>query len=137
MLVCGLLDFYICFKTINSSVTKIVLSYSLGLYQWSDKVIRRATRLWDIRGGHMVRHEVHLMVTPRVVVSVFKLVLFTVHGKLRSRTVSYTLLGRSSEAFQLPYSGGHGARKSGGHGDRAESLGKTLIRGKVRKTNVL
>uniref|UniRef100_A0A3B4C8F7 Leishmanolysin-like peptidase n=1 Tax=Pygocentrus nattereri TaxID=42514 RepID=A0A3B4C8F7_PYGNA len=40
---------------------------SLGLYQWSDKVIRRATRLWDIRGGHMVRHEVHLMVTPRVV----------------------------------------------------------------------
>ncbi|XP_076858538.1 leishmanolysin-like peptidase [Brachyhypopomus gauderio] len=40
---------------------------SLGLYQWSDKVIKQATRLWDIRGGHMVRHEVHLMVTPRVV----------------------------------------------------------------------
>ncbi|XP_060784836.1 leishmanolysin-like peptidase isoform X1 [Neoarius graeffei] len=40
---------------------------SLGLYQWSDKVIKRATRLWDIRGGHMIRHEVHLMVTPRVV----------------------------------------------------------------------
>uniref|UniRef100_A0A8B9RPK4 Leishmanolysin-like peptidase n=1 Tax=Astyanax mexicanus TaxID=7994 RepID=A0A8B9RPK4_ASTMX len=40
---------------------------TLGLYQWSDRVIRRSTRLWDIRGRHMVRHEVHLMVTPRVV----------------------------------------------------------------------
>ncbi|XP_051564909.1 leishmanolysin-like peptidase [Myxocyprinus asiaticus] len=40
---------------------------SLGLYQWSDKVIKRATRLWDIRGGRMVRHNVHLLVTPRVV----------------------------------------------------------------------
>uniref|UniRef100_A0A8C7MCF2 Leishmanolysin-like peptidase n=1 Tax=Oncorhynchus kisutch TaxID=8019 RepID=A0A8C7MCF2_ONCKI len=40
---------------------------SLGLYQWSDAVIRRVTRLWDIRGGVMVRHEVHLLVTPRVV----------------------------------------------------------------------
>ncbi|XP_016375681.1 leishmanolysin-like peptidase [Sinocyclocheilus rhinocerous] len=40
---------------------------SLGLYQWSDKVIKRATRLWDIRGGHMVRHTVHLLATPRVV----------------------------------------------------------------------
>lgn len=40
---------------------------SLGLFQWSDKVIRRATRLWDISGGRMVRHEVHLLVTPRVV----------------------------------------------------------------------
>lgn len=44
---------------------------SLGLYQWSDKVIKRATRLWDIRGGRMVRHNVHLLVTPRVVVSFF------------------------------------------------------------------
>ncbi|XP_035379419.1 leishmanolysin-like peptidase [Electrophorus electricus] len=40
---------------------------SLGLYQWSDKVIKRAARLWDLRGGRMVQHEVHLMVTPRVV----------------------------------------------------------------------
>lgn len=40
---------------------------SLGLYQWSDKVIKRATRLWDIRGGQMVRHTVHLLATPRVV----------------------------------------------------------------------
>ncbi|XP_062389760.1 leishmanolysin-like peptidase [Sardina pilchardus] len=40
---------------------------SLGLFQWSDKVIRRATRLWDIRGQRMVRHEVYLLVTPRVV----------------------------------------------------------------------
>ncbi|XP_052003861.1 leishmanolysin-like peptidase [Xyrauchen texanus] len=42
---------------------------SLGLYQWSEKAIKRATRLWDIRGGCMVRHNVHLLVTPRVVVS--------------------------------------------------------------------
>ncbi|XP_030642969.1 leishmanolysin-like peptidase [Chanos chanos] len=40
---------------------------SLGLYQWSDKVIRRAARLWDIRGGQMIRHDVSLLVTPRVV----------------------------------------------------------------------
>ncbi|XP_028846079.1 leishmanolysin-like peptidase [Denticeps clupeoides] len=40
---------------------------SLGLFQWSDKVIRRATRLWDISGKRIVRHEVHLLVTPRVV----------------------------------------------------------------------
>ncbi|KAJ8283002.1 hypothetical protein COCON_G00055210 [Conger conger] len=40
---------------------------SLGLYQWSDKVVRKATRLWDIRGNRMLRHEVHLLVTPRVV----------------------------------------------------------------------
>uniref|UniRef100_A0A8C7I5P2 Leishmanolysin-like peptidase n=1 Tax=Oncorhynchus kisutch TaxID=8019 RepID=A0A8C7I5P2_ONCKI len=40
---------------------------SLGLYQWSDAVMRKVTRLWDIRGGVMVRHEVHLLVTPRVV----------------------------------------------------------------------
>uniref|UniRef100_A0A3P8ZXL0 Leishmanolysin-like peptidase n=1 Tax=Esox lucius TaxID=8010 RepID=A0A3P8ZXL0_ESOLU len=40
---------------------------SLGLYQWSDAVIQRVTRLWDTHGGVMVRHEVHLVVTPRVV----------------------------------------------------------------------
>ncbi|RVE58168.1 hypothetical protein OJAV_G00206490, partial [Oryzias javanicus] len=40
---------------------------SLGLYQWSEAVIRRVSRLWDIRGGVMVRHHVHVMVTPRVV----------------------------------------------------------------------
>ena len=41
---------------------------SLGLYQWSEAVIRRVVRLWDIRGGEMVRHQVHVLVTPRVVV---------------------------------------------------------------------
>ncbi|KAM7380031.1 hypothetical protein PAMP_003358 [Pampus punctatissimus] len=40
---------------------------SLGLYQWSEAVIRRVNRLWDIRGGMMVRHQVHVLVTPRVV----------------------------------------------------------------------
>ncbi|XP_023192637.1 leishmanolysin-like peptidase isoform X1 [Xiphophorus maculatus] len=40
---------------------------SLGLYQWSEAVIRRVSRLWDIRGGEMVRHHVHVLVTPRVV----------------------------------------------------------------------
>ncbi|XP_077392412.1 leishmanolysin-like peptidase isoform X3 [Festucalex cinctus] len=40
---------------------------SQGLYQWSEAVIKRVSRLWDIRGGVMVRHEVHLLVTPRVV----------------------------------------------------------------------
>ncbi|MBN3307421.1 LMLN peptidase, partial [Amia calva] len=34
---------------------------SLGLYQWSEKIIRRATRLWDIRGDRMLRHEVSLL----------------------------------------------------------------------------
>ncbi|CAK6977016.1 leishmanolysin-like peptidase [Scomber scombrus] len=40
---------------------------SLGLYQWSEAVIRCVSRLWDIRGGVMVRHQVHVLVTPRVV----------------------------------------------------------------------
>ncbi|XP_077584144.1 leishmanolysin-like peptidase isoform X2 [Stigmatopora nigra] len=40
---------------------------SQGLYQWSEAVIKRVNRLWDIRGGLMVRHEVHVVVTPRVV----------------------------------------------------------------------
>nr|XP_043874736.1 leishmanolysin-like peptidase isoform X1 [Solea senegalensis] len=40
---------------------------TLGLYQWSAAVIRTVTRLWDIRGGDMVRHQVQVLVTPRVV----------------------------------------------------------------------
>ncbi|KAF1383056.1 hypothetical protein PFLUV_G00150310 [Perca fluviatilis] len=40
---------------------------TLGLYQWSEAVIRPVVRLWDIRGGLMVRHQVHVLVTPRVV----------------------------------------------------------------------
>nr|XP_048725127.1 leishmanolysin-like peptidase isoform X3 [Caretta caretta] len=40
---------------------------SLGLYQWSNKVVDKAVRLWDIRGNKMLRHDVFLLVTPRVV----------------------------------------------------------------------
>uniref|UniRef100_A0A8B9J2Y4 Leishmanolysin-like peptidase n=1 Tax=Amazona collaria TaxID=241587 RepID=A0A8B9J2Y4_9PSIT len=40
---------------------------SLGLYQWSNKVVHKAVRLWDIRGGKMLRHAVYLLITPRVV----------------------------------------------------------------------
>uniref|UniRef100_A0A8C6SCF9 Leishmanolysin-like peptidase n=1 Tax=Neogobius melanostomus TaxID=47308 RepID=A0A8C6SCF9_9GOBI len=40
---------------------------TLGLYQWSDAVIRRVNRLWNTRGGAMVQHQVHVLVTPRVV----------------------------------------------------------------------
>uniref|UniRef100_H3DPZ1 Leishmanolysin-like peptidase n=1 Tax=Tetraodon nigroviridis TaxID=99883 RepID=H3DPZ1_TETNG len=40
---------------------------TLGLYQWSEAVIRRVSRLWDVRGGQMVRHHVHVFVTPHVV----------------------------------------------------------------------
>ncbi|XP_068185627.1 leishmanolysin-like peptidase isoform X2 [Antennarius striatus] len=40
---------------------------SLGLYQWSDSVVRTVSRLWDVRGGRMVRHQVQVLVTPRVV----------------------------------------------------------------------
>uniref|UniRef100_A0A8C9F708 Leishmanolysin-like peptidase n=1 Tax=Pavo cristatus TaxID=9049 RepID=A0A8C9F708_PAVCR len=40
---------------------------SLGLYQWSDKVVQKAVRLWDVRGGKMLRHAVYLLTTPRVV----------------------------------------------------------------------
>ncbi|CAL8342419.1 unnamed protein product [Arctogadus glacialis] len=40
---------------------------SLGLYQWSEAVVRSVSRLWDVRGGLMIRHQVHLLVTPRVV----------------------------------------------------------------------
>ncbi|XP_032880482.1 leishmanolysin-like peptidase isoform X1 [Amblyraja radiata] len=40
---------------------------SIGLYQWSDKVARKATRLWSVRGNSKLNHEVLLLVTPRVV----------------------------------------------------------------------
>ncbi|KAF4020833.1 hypothetical protein G4228_012752 [Cervus hanglu yarkandensis] len=40
---------------------------SLGLYQWSDKVVRKVERLWDIRDNKRVPHTVNLLVTPRVV----------------------------------------------------------------------
>lgn len=55
-------------STICLTNATTVCTLSLGLFQWSDKVIRRATRLWDISGQRMVRHEVYLLVTPRVVV---------------------------------------------------------------------
>ncbi|XP_076974178.1 leishmanolysin-like peptidase isoform X2 [Tamandua tetradactyla] len=42
-------------------------NYSLGLYQWSDKVVRKVERLWDVRDNKIVRHAVNLLVTPRVV----------------------------------------------------------------------
>ncbi|XP_054982894.1 leishmanolysin-like peptidase isoform X4 [Sorex araneus] len=42
-------------------------NYSLGLYQWSDKVIRKVERSWHIRDDKVVPHTVHLLVTPRVV----------------------------------------------------------------------
>ncbi|XP_056649563.1 leishmanolysin-like peptidase isoform X2 [Monodelphis domestica] len=40
---------------------------SLGLYQWSDKVVRKMERLWDVQGSKMIPHSVFLLVTPRVV----------------------------------------------------------------------
>ncbi|CAL1581683.1 unnamed protein product [Knipowitschia caucasica] len=39
---------------------------TLGLYQWSESVIRRVSRLWNTRGGRLLQHQVHLLVTPRV-----------------------------------------------------------------------
>ncbi|MEE6527391.1 hypothetical protein FKM82_028750, partial [Ascaphus truei] len=42
---------------------------SLGLYQWSDRVVRSVSRLWDVRGPKMLQHNVFLLVTPRVTVS--------------------------------------------------------------------
>lgn len=60
-------------------VTKLS-PYSLGLYQWSSKVVHKAVRLWDIRGGRMLRHAVHLLVTPRVVVSARYLSSFVCQG---------------------------------------------------------
>ncbi|XP_045143491.1 leishmanolysin-like peptidase isoform X2 [Echinops telfairi] len=43
-------------------------NHSLGLYQWSDKVVRTVERLWDVRDNKRVHHTVYLLVTPRVVV---------------------------------------------------------------------
>ncbi|KAG8524450.1 Leishmanolysin-like peptidase [Galemys pyrenaicus] len=40
---------------------------SLGLYQWSDKVVRKVERLWNVRNNKIVPHTVYLLVTPRVV----------------------------------------------------------------------
>ncbi|XP_004675196.1 PREDICTED: leishmanolysin-like peptidase isoform X1 [Condylura cristata] len=40
---------------------------SLGLYQWSDKVVRKVERLWNVRNNKVVPHTVYLLVTPRVV----------------------------------------------------------------------
>ncbi|EPY84655.1 leishmanolysin-like peptidase [Camelus ferus] len=40
---------------------------SLGLYQWSDKVVRKVERSWDVRDNKRVPHTVYLLVTPRVV----------------------------------------------------------------------
>ncbi|XP_037693307.1 leishmanolysin-like peptidase isoform X1 [Choloepus didactylus] len=42
-------------------------NYSLGLYQWSDKVVQKVERLWDVRNDKIVHHAVYLLVTPRVV----------------------------------------------------------------------
>ncbi|XP_039108967.1 leishmanolysin-like peptidase isoform X1 [Hyaena hyaena] len=42
-------------------------NYSLGLYQWSDKVVRKVERLWNVRDNKIVPHTVYLLVTPRVV----------------------------------------------------------------------
>ncbi|KAJ6665457.1 hypothetical protein lerEdw1_003298 [Lerista edwardsae] len=40
---------------------------SLGVYQWSTKVVRNAVRLWDVRDDKTLRHNVFLLVTPKVV----------------------------------------------------------------------
>uniref|UniRef100_A0A8C5L029 Leishmanolysin-like peptidase n=1 Tax=Jaculus jaculus TaxID=51337 RepID=A0A8C5L029_JACJA len=40
---------------------------SLGLYQWSDKVVRKVERSWNVRDNRIVHHTVYLLVTPRVV----------------------------------------------------------------------
>uniref|UniRef100_A0A7N5KQE7 Leishmanolysin-like peptidase n=1 Tax=Ailuropoda melanoleuca TaxID=9646 RepID=A0A7N5KQE7_AILME len=42
-------------------------NYSLGLYQWSDKVVRKVERSWNVRDNKIVSHTVYLLVTPRVV----------------------------------------------------------------------
>ncbi|XP_036889572.1 leishmanolysin-like peptidase isoform X2 [Sturnira hondurensis] len=42
-------------------------NYSLGLYQWSDKVVQKVERSWDVRDNKVVPHTVYLLVTPRVV----------------------------------------------------------------------
>ncbi|KAM8934064.1 leishmanolysin-like peptidase [Pelodytes ibericus] len=45
---------------------------SLGVYQWSDKVVRRVSRIWDVRGPDVLHHDVSLLVTPRVTEEVRK-----------------------------------------------------------------
>lgn len=50
-------------------------NYSLGLYQWSDKVVQKVERLWDVRDNKIVPHTVYLLVTPRVVVSITNLLM--------------------------------------------------------------
>ncbi|EHA97814.1 Leishmanolysin-like peptidase, partial [Heterocephalus glaber] len=42
-------------------------NYSLGLYQWSDKVVRKVERSWNVRDNKTVHHPVYLLVTPHVV----------------------------------------------------------------------
>ncbi|XP_053103177.1 leishmanolysin-like peptidase [Hemicordylus capensis] len=42
-------------------------SESLGVYQWSNKVVRNAVRLWDVRGNKHLRHNIFLLITPKVV----------------------------------------------------------------------
>ncbi|KAM5152244.1 leishmanolysin-like peptidase [Mantella aurantiaca] len=39
---------------------------SLGVYQWSDRVVRTVIRNWDVSGSKMIQHKVFLLVTPRV-----------------------------------------------------------------------
>ncbi|XP_066431385.1 leishmanolysin-like peptidase [Eleutherodactylus coqui] len=41
-------------------------SKSLGVYQWSEKVVQSVTRNWHVRGSKVVQHNVYLLVTPRV-----------------------------------------------------------------------
>lgn len=43
-----------------------IFNESLGVYQWSEKVVRTVTRNWDVRGSKMVQHKVVVLVTPRV-----------------------------------------------------------------------
>ncbi|XP_028599784.2 leishmanolysin-like peptidase isoform X1 [Podarcis muralis] len=40
---------------------------SLGVYQWSNKVVNSAVRLWDVRGNKKLLHNVFLLITPKVV----------------------------------------------------------------------
>ncbi|XP_063788610.1 leishmanolysin-like peptidase [Pseudophryne corroboree] len=49
-----------------------IFNESLGVYQWSDRVVRTVTRSWDVRGPRMVQHNVFLLVTPRVTAEVQK-----------------------------------------------------------------
>uniref|UniRef100_A0A8D2IYF1 Leishmanolysin-like peptidase n=1 Tax=Varanus komodoensis TaxID=61221 RepID=A0A8D2IYF1_VARKO len=40
---------------------------SLGVYQWSNKVVRKAVRLWDVRGNKILHHNIFLLITPKVI----------------------------------------------------------------------